>query len=235
MGIEFTDHSTVELIQSHASDEMVARAAWVSTIGEDSKEKDTGRIKGLINFLTREKHGSPFEHNSFTSFVKTPLFIRSEFHRHRVGWSYNEASGRYSQLKPEFYIPNAERNLVQIGKTGDYEFKPGSEKQYEKVVDVLKESSLAAYDAYENLIESGVAKEVARMHLPLNMMTSFYATCNARSLMNFLALRTQRENATFVSKPQYEIDQVATKMEEFFSEAMPIVYSAWNKNGRVAP
>ena len=231
----FFDESTVELVQANASDEMVARAAWVSTVGDESRTKEAGRIDGLINYLVREKHGSPLEHNSFTFYVKTPLFIRSEFHRHRIGWSYNEASGRYSQLKPDFFFPKRGRNLVQIGKTGAYEFVPGTDEQYDAVVDKIVENSTKAYEDYEELLELGVAKEVARMHLPLNLMTSFYATCNARSLMNFLALRTQRDNATFVSKPQFEIDEVASTMEEFFKQQMPITYKAWNQNGRVAP
>ena len=233
--LEFYDSSTVELVQANASDEMVARAAWVSTVGEESKTKDPGKMGGLINYLIRDRHGSPFEHNSFTFFVKTPLFVRSEFHRHRVGWSYNEESGRYSQMNPHFYIPASDRKLQQTGKVGHYIFEPGTDDQIKAVQRTLRLTSIETYNDYEYLLEEGVAKEVARMVLPLNLMTSFYATCNARSLMNFLALRTEREEATFRSTPQWEIDDVATQMEAYFEKQMPLTYASWCKNGRVAP
>ena len=233
--LEFFESSTVELVQANASDEMVARAAWVSTVGEESRTKDASKMGGLINYLMRDRHGSPFEHNSFTFFVKTPLFVRSEFHRHRVGWSYNETSGRYSQMQPHFYVPNSDRKLIQTGKTGAYVFEKGTLRQSAITASAIERTSHMAYGHYQYMIGEGVANEVARMVLPLNLMTSFYATCNARSLMNFLALRTEREDATFRSTPQWEIDDVATQMETAFEQQMPLTYASWNKNGRVSP
>ena len=98
-----------------------------------------------------------------------------------------------------------------------------------------KEISKKSYFEYEFLLDRGIAKEVARMHLPLNLMTSFWATCNARSLMSFLSLRTKGDSATFPSNPQWEINEVANQMEEAFKNQMPLTYAAWNNNGRVSP
>lgn len=233
--LNFYKGSKVELVNVQASDEMVAKAAWVSTVGEEAKEKDTTKIGGLINYLMRDRHGSPFEHNNFTFFIKTPLFVRSEFHRHRIGWSYNEESGRYSEMKPDFYIIPENRNLVQVGKPGSYEFLPGSPKEVALVQKEMMEDSEYLYSRYKSRLDRGVAKEVARETLPLNLMTSFWATCNARSLMSFLALRTKDDNSTFISNPQWEINQVATEMEKAFKKQMPLTYNSWNQNGRVSP
>ena len=151
--IKFYDHSEVELVNVSASDEMVARAAWVSTVGDEAKEKDAEKIGGLINYLMRDKHGSPFEHNMFTFFIKTPLFVRSEFHRHRIGWSYNEESGRYSQMKPHFYMIPDGRKVTQSGKPGHYEFAMGTEEQVQLAGGVQYDQAFIAYDQYEELLE----------------------------------------------------------------------------------
>ena len=234
--VTFRDDVDVELVEVNASDLRVAKAAWVSTKGSRAEdESDTGRISGLINYLVRDRHGSPFEHTSFTFAIRCPIFVVREFHRHRAGWSYNEESGRYTKLKPEFYVPNAERNLVQTGKPGHYVFGPGTFEQHLNTKAFLQATAEYAWDSYEMMLDNGVAKEVARMCLPLNIYTSFYATCNSRSLMHFLSLRTENEGSTYPSHPQKEIQMVADKMEQLFEVAMPITYRAWNKNGRVAP
>jgi thymidylate synthase (FAD) len=127
------------------------------------------------------------------------------------------------------------RNLVQTGKPGHYEFIGGTDSQYATVMAAITENSEYSWGRYERMLNQGIAKEVARMVLPLNIYTSFYATCNARSLMHFLGLRTENESATFKSHPQKEIQMVADKMEALFAEHMPITYKAWSENGRVAP
>ena len=95
--------------------------------------------------------------------------------------------------------------------------------------------SIAAFEAYQRMLEAGVAREVARIVLPLNIFSSMYVTVNARSLMNFLSLRTKREGTHFPSFPQREIEMCAEKMENAFRELMPLTYAAFNANGRVAP
>jgi thymidylate synthase (FAD) len=114
----FRDDVSVELIKASASDADVIWAARVSTAGEQSMDEigeDPARSAGLINYLARERHGSPFEHTSMTFFISAPIFVFREFMRHRIA-SYNEESGRYRELKPVFYVPNKDRNLIQIGK-----------------------------------------------------------------------------------------------------------------------
>lgn len=234
MDIQFKSEMTVKLINSMASDSAVAMAARVSTIGSDSlNETDPAKDAGLINYLMRDRHGSPFEHNAFTVFVEAPLFVFREFQRHRMA-SYNEESGRYTELKPVFYIPNADRKLVQVGKPGAYTFEPGDYQQTMMVPAELMRTSDAAYASYQSMLKQGIAREVARMALPLNIYSSMYVTMNARSLMNFLSLRSL-EQGTYPSFPQWEIADVATQMELIFSEKMPITHASFIKNGRVAP
>lgn len=234
--IEFSSEMDVELIQHMGDDSMVAHAALVSTKGDLSQEPISDEKKeGLINFLVRERHGSTTEHCYLTFRISAPIFVFREFHRHRIGWNYNEESGRYTQLKPKFYIPDENRALRQIGKPGAYEFIPGTEEQKVEVTSSLTSPAVISYQFYEHLIDEGVAKEVARMSLPLNTYSTMYATCNLRSLMHFLGLRTKRDNAKFPSYPQREIEMVAEKMEEHFKELFPITYRAFEDNGRVAP
>ncbi|MFD7549290.1 FAD-dependent thymidylate synthase [Streptomyces sp. NPDC059578] len=234
----FRSDVTVELVKHTASDADVLFAARVSTVGEQSLEeleKDPARSKGLINFLMRDRHGSPFEHNSMTFFISAPIFVFREFMRHRVGWSYNEESGRYRQLEPVFYVPDESRKLVQQGRPGKYVFVEGARAQQELVGRAMEDSYRQAYAAYLEMLEAGVAREVARSVLPVGMFSSMYATCNARSLMHFLGLRTQHELAAVPSFPQREIEMVGQAMEQHWEQLMPLTHAAFNANGRVAP
>ncbi|MEV0475293.1 FAD-dependent thymidylate synthase [Streptomyces prunicolor] len=225
---------TVDVVAHNASDWAVARAAWVSTLGASSAgiEKPT---EGLINFLMRDRHGSPFEHSFFTFYIEAPIFVVREFFRHRAGWSYNEESGRYKELRPVFYIPHKARPLVQVGKAGAYEFKAGNALQQSVAEVQLSHAYEEAFESYQCMLNHGIAREVARMALPVGIYTSFYATCNARSLMHFLSLRTKSENAAYPSFPQREIEMVAEKMESALDFLMPETYAAFEKHGRVAP
>lgn len=235
--IAFSSKVTVELTQFVGDDTAICNAARVSTLGELAALDEACPTKnaGLINYLMRDRHGSPFEHGSMTFMIKAPIFVFREFMRHRVGFSYNEESGRYKQLAPEFYIPGPERNLTQVGKPGAYSFEPGSYKQHAAVTGDLQRISTEAYGAYQRLLDLGVAREVARMCLPVNIYSSMYATCNPRSLMHFLGLRTDRADATFRSHPQREIEMVAEQMEDAFKGLFPVTWEAFNRNGRVAP
>lgn len=227
----------VKLIDSMGSDLGLARAAWVSTKGveADAAELDQAKIDGLLGFLLKNRHGTPFEHGSMTFLVEAPIFVFREWHRHRVGWSYNEESGRYTQLKPVFYVPDAERNLQQVGKPGHYEFVPGDEGQLAIVRQTIRDSSIKSYDRYEHMLSRGIAKEVARMVLPVNTYSSMYATCNPRSLMSFLSLRTKSEDSLFKSFPQREIEMGAEKMEAEFARLFPVTHGAFVSAGRVSP
>jgi thymidylate synthase (FAD) len=234
----FRSDVTVELIKHTASDADVLFAARVSTKGEASLEDvhaDPERSKGLLNFLMRDRHGSPFEHNSMTFFVSAPIFVFREFMRHRVGFSYNEESGRYRQLEPVFYVPAPERKLVQQGKPGAYVFVDGTPDQHKIVDEATRRACEAAYAAYLEMLDAGVAREVARGVLPVATYSSMYVTCNARSLMSLLSLRTRREDSKFPSFPQREIEMVAEKMEAEWARLMPLTHAAFEANGRVSP
>lgn len=234
--IKIRQTMTVELVKHNVTDSDVAMAARVSTIGGSHDEVvDLGKDAGLINYLVRDRHGSPFEHGSMTFYVETPIFVAREWFRHRAGWSYNEASGRYKRLEPSFYVPSPDRPLLQVGKPGAYQFKQGSDAHFARMASNMLGSYREAYEAYEDMLKSGIAREVARMVLPVGLYTSFYATCNPRSLMHFLSLRTTSEQAQFPSFPQREIEQCADQMEVAFAKLMPITMAAFDKHGRVAP
>lgn len=220
--IEYVSKSDVELIKTNATDDDVALAAWVSNnLDSVDRLENRDRVKGLINYLYREQHMSPFEHGSFTFKVDCPIFVTREFQRHRT-WSYNEVSGRYTELAPRFYLPKRERPLIQQGKIGQYYFTPGSDEQYVQMVASKKRTIETAWREYKLQLELGVAREVARDELPVAIYTQFYATANPRNVMQFLILRTA-PNAL------YEIREVANKIEEHFASTMPITYDIFDE------
>jgi thymidylate synthase (FAD) len=219
------DHGFVRLDGCMADDLSVVNAARVSFAqrSEELAERD----HGLIRFLMRERHGTPFEHNAFRFHVKLPIFVMREWARHRIG-SFNEWSARYSQLDPEFYIPEPEDVRTQVGKPGAYSFDPVAPELARHTREAQAAVYEQAYAAYVELLEQGVAKEVARNVLPVAIYTQFYWTVNARSLMNFLSLR----NAVTA---QREIRRYAAACEQLFGERMPITHSAFLANERRAP
>jgi len=235
--VEFLSDVGVALVRASASDADVLFAARVSTKGEQSLEDvdgDASRSEGLIRYLMRARHGSPFEHNSMTFYVHAPIFVFREFMRHRIA-SYNEESGRYRELQPVFYVPGPDRKLCQTGKPGHYEFVDGTTEQHALVEKEVRHACEEAYAAYRRMLDAGIAREVARVVLPLTIYSSMYVTMNARSLMNFLSLRTKRADSQFPSFPQREIEMVAERMEEHWKGLMPITHAAFEAGGRVAP
>ncbi len=225
----------VLLTRTEGEDLDIARAAWVSTKGARAEdEADPQRAAGLINMLMRDRHGSPFEQVGMQWLVSAPIFVWREHMRHRIA-SYNEMSGRYTKLEPVFYVPAPERPLVQQGKPGAYTFVPGDEDQYGETQWALERSAADTYAAYERLISYGVAKEVARMCLPVNIYSTAYVRMNLRALMNFLSLRVKSDGSKFPSFPQREIEMVAEGYERDFADEFPMAYQAFVDNGRVAP
>ncbi len=218
------DAGFVALDGALASDLTVVNAARVSF--NQASEEMSERDEGLIRFLMRNRHGSPFEHGYFRFLVKAPLFVVREHHRHRAGHSYNEWSGRYSKMECEFYVPEYVR--TQVGKPGAYTFEPVDDKTREAARREIEEQAARAFDAYERMIEQGVAKEVARAVLPLATYTKYFWSCNPRSLMHFCSLRNHED-------AQYEIRQYASAAESFLDRLMPATHAAFVANGRVAP
>lgn len=225
------DFGEVTLVDHMAGDDKVFGAARVSTgkRPEDTTKGETAD-RGLIEFLMRNGHGTPFEHAVFQFFVKAPLFVVREWQRHRMA-SYNEQSGRYSVMQPEFYVPDHVRvpdpgnkqSSVRVLAAG-----PVGPDWENLVLKSVRDSARLAYTTYETLIAEGVAREMARLVLPLNLYTSFWFTVNARSLMNFLELRN-------APAAQWEIQQYAQVLEDEFARLMPWTHDAFVNHGRVAP
>lgn len=186
------------------------------------------------NGKTAWSGNSPFEHVVFTFFVSAPIFVWREIMRHRMA-SYNEESGRYKVLDTVFYLPGSDRKLVQVGKTGEYRFIDGSPEQHTLLDAEMRESAIEDSARYHRLLDEGIAKEVARMNLPLNIYSSAWMTLNARSVMNFLSLRVQSEISKYPSFPQREIEMVAEAMEDVFAAVAPLTHRTFIENGRVAP
>jgi len=222
--VHVLDKGFVALDGVLASDLAVANGARVSF--NQAAQELSERDEGLIRFLMRDRHGSPFEHGYFRFIVKAPIFVVREHHRHRAGHSYNEWSGRYSKMQAEFYVPDNVR--TQVGKPGAYTFEPVDAETRDAAREEIERQSQEAFAAYERMLELGVAKEVARSVLPLNMYTTYYWSCNPRSLMHFCSLR----NSEFA---QYEIRRYAQAAERFLERHMPVTHAAFVANDRTAP
>jgi thymidylate synthase (FAD) len=223
--IRVLDHGFVRLDDAMATDLSVVNAARVSFARR--KEEMDESDEGLIRFLMRDRHGTPFEHNSFRFHIRTPLFVAREWFRHRIG-SFNEFSMRYARATDEFYIPEPEDVRSQVGKPGAYSFEPVSDELAETAREELRAVYEAAYAAYERLVEAGVARELARAAIPVGAYTEFYWTVNARALMNFVSLRA-------ADTAQREIRRYADACELFLAEKMPVTHASFVASGRVAP
>lgn len=236
--IKFTSAIMVRLVQSMGGDNMVVAAAKVSTSGEEAmKFIDMEANFGLINYLMKHRHGTPFEHSAVTFFVHAPIFVWREWHRHRI-MSYNEESGRYKTLDPVFYVPSRDRPMMKVD-----DWKPGrpkflrceNEVIYNHLIRNLKYSYEQSYEAYLDNLSMDIDPGLARNCLPVGIYSSCWVTCNPRSLMHFLSLRIHDESAKFASYPLYEIEEAALACESIFQQGWPLSYRAFVENGRVAP
>ena len=251
--VQIKDTIDVQYRQSMGEgDAVFAHAAWVSSMGEELPEeyKAPEKVEGLIKYLMKNRHGTPFEHAALTARVHAPIFVWREWHRHRIGWSYNEESARYKKLAPVFYVPPKGRPMFKVDN-----WKPGrpkfltydqfgggtcadvveAESRYHKLGDNLIESYKLAYQKYEENLELGIDPGLARDCLPVGIYSACWVTCNPRSLMNFLSLRTQSERANHPSYPLYEIEQGARGMEALFQKYWPVTHAAFCEFGREAP
>ena len=223
--IELLDHGFVRLDASMADDLSVANAARVSFARRKEELDDADR--GLIRFLMRDRHGTPFEHNSFRFHIRCPIFVAREWMRHRIG-SFNEFSLRYAKATDDFYVPELEDVRTQVGKPGAYTFEPVDGELAERTLKELRKVYDVAYETYTSLVEQGVARELARSVLPVGAYTEFYWTVNARSIMNFVSLRA-------AETAQREIQRYAFAIEAFLAREMPVTHAAFVANDRIAP
>ena len=219
------DHGFVRLDAVMADDLSVVNAARVSF----ARHKDAmdASDEGLIRFLLRERHGTPFEHNSFRFHIRCPIFVAREWFRHRIG-SFNEFSMRYAKATDDFYVPELEDVRSQVGKPGAYSFEPVDPELAERTREELREVYEHAFETYESLVEAGVARELARSVIPVGAYTEFFWTVNARALMNFVSLRV-------AETAQREIRRYADAVEQFFAAEMPVTHAAFVAADRVAP
>lgn len=237
MTIRFRSDMSVDLVDVMGTDASFVAAARVSVVGAEAEQfenADPAEHAGLIKYLVTHRHGTPFEHAVLTFRVEAPIFVFREWHRHRVE-SFNEQSGRYSVLEPVFHIPDRDRPLVNAGTSARPKMVPGDALQYERQCRRMRMSYHYAYNDYLASLDDGVAKEVAREILPVGIYSTMYATANVRAWLHFLSLRTSNQDATFVSYPQYEIEQAAKQVEAIVADHFPLTYSAFADNGRVSP
>jgi thymidylate synthase (FAD) len=223
--VRVLDHGFVRLDAAMAGDLSVVNSARVS-FGRRKEEMDESD-EGLIRFLMRDRHGTPFEHNAFRFHIRAPIFVVREWMRHRVG-SFNEFSMRYAKATDDFYVPAPEDVRSQVGKPGAYTFETVEPELAESTRETLESVYRTAYAAYEELVEAGIAREIARCALPVGAYTEFFWTVNARALMNFVSLRA-------AETAQREIRRYAEAVESFLAEKMPVTYEAFVANDRTAP
>ena len=218
------DYGFVELLDTMGDDRRCVAAARVSLRRDQlSLQNDTEaqmkRDRGLLRRLIQDKHTSPFEHAVFQFRVRAPIFVVRQWIRHRFA-SYNEESGRYIQLEDQFFVPDHFR--MRVGKAMDYNYEDMPEPQNSEALEALQNVYESARSLYESLLEQGVAREHARMVLPVSQYTTFVWTVNALSLMNFLNLRNS-------SHAQDEIRAYAEPIEEVFAEHMPWTHEAFRE------
>lgn len=220
------DHGHLELISWSGNDATIAHAARAS-FASQGEELAQERVAGMIRFMMDNKHGSVFEHCTITFEVKAPLVVMREWHRHRTQ-SYNEQSARYSIIPGEFYVPDFIRR--QVGKPGAYTFEPidPSDPLYTGARVRIRQNGEYAYRAYTDLLDRGVAKEQARLVLPVNMYSQMWATANLRNWLKFLELRNSPH-------AMYEIRLYAEAIEAELSDIYPATLARFVENGRVAP
>lgn len=239
--MEFKSTIDVKLIQSMGDDAKLAAAAWVSTSAEEGLQRAVDSpddVSGVINYLMKHRHGTPFEHSSLTFYVHAPIFVWREWHRHRIGFSYNEESGRYKTLAPVFYMPTRDRPMMKVDN-----WKPGRPKfllceedePFNRLLLNLQQSYTFSYNCYLDNLGLGIDPGLARDCLPVGIYSGCWVTCNPRSLMAFLSLRTHEPEAKQVSYPLWEIELAARACEEIFKQGWPITHQAFIDNGRVAP
>lgn len=223
----FTRALYVDVKQQVGSDRMICDAARVSTLGEDAEAKvrTIDQDAGLIRYLMKNKHGSPFEHGSITFIVTAPIFVFWDHVRHRIGVSYNIESSRYRDLEPRFFIETSSR--VQTGKPGHYTMSPGTPEQDELMMDEQMNACHRTWDAYQAQLAKGIAREQAMQILPMNTIISAYVTFNPRSLMKFLELR--------LGPARLELQRLANMYAAGFEHYWTATHAAFEAAGRIAP
>jgi len=223
--MKILNHGHLILEDSMGDDLTIVNAARQSfnQRSDEMGEKE----KGLINFLMRERHGTPFEMPTFRFNIKCPITVAREWQRHRIG-SYNEVSGRYKKLDPEFYLPDLKDMRTQVGKPGNYSFESLPIEDAKRFQELLAVFYHDATTLYERLLDEGLAKEVARSILPVGIYTQFTWNVNLRALLNFISLRSH-------PTAMLEIRKYSNGIEEIIKEIVPVTWECFEKHERVCP
>lgn len=235
MLIKCLDHGFVRLVDSMGGDLSIVRAARVSydaawRAGEDEKGDER-----LIGYLMRNSHTTPFEAVQFTFEVKAPIFVLRQWHRHRIGWSYNELSARYRELPEEYYVPEAEKIGVQskdnkqgrdIGGSGavGISVPPPALADNVWAASVMHTQNKSAFITYKALLEIGVPRELARGVLPVATYSHMFASANLHALFHLLRLRlhahAQYESRVYAEAMLYFAECVAPVATEHFKKTL---------------
>lgn len=227
----------VEYVGHMGGDERLVEAMLVSTKGLDAADAAAEKVRGRLNYLMKNRHGTPFECGALTVRVHAPIKVWREWHRHRVGFSYNEESGRYKQLDPVFWVPPRSRPMMRPeGFRSAYpDFDTATDEEYALLCRELHDGYQDAYDRYERLLEAGFDRGLARDVLGVGLFSTCYVTGNPRSFFHFLELRTKREDAKRPSRPLWEIAEAARQVEAILADRWPVAHGTWCANGRMAP
>ena len=226
--IPVLDHGFIRVIDYMGDDSSIVQSARVS-YGKGTKKVSTD--EGLIKYLMRHRHSTPFEMCEIKYHIKLPIFIARQWIRHRTA-NVNEYSARYSILDKEFYLPAKEQLAAQSQSNRQGRGDVIQGKQAEEVLNILKDDANRTYDNYEKLLNErfdgtkidenkvGLARELARMNLTLNTYTQWYWKTDLLNLLNFLFLRADNH-------AQYEIRVYADKMLDTVKRWVPITYQAF--------
>ncbi len=211
----------VRMVDYMGGDDRIVQSARVS-YGEGTKTVREDR--GLINYLIRNEHMSPFEQVIFTFHIKLPIFVARQMIRHRTA-RLNEISGRYSVMTNEFYLPSEEEIRFQStrNKQGSDDEKEVPAELRQRVLETLKKDHESVYQNYQDLIDEDIARELARINLPLSLYTQWYWQCDLRNLLHFLRLRMDWH-------AQYEIRVYAEAMMQCVRAVAPMATEAFEEH-----
>lgn len=216
--IDVLDHGYVRLIDHMGSDLSIVRAARVSFDADWRAGDDDDKDSKLIQSMMRRGHTSPFEHVVMTFEVKAPIFVFRQWHRHRT-WSYSELSARYAPMKEDYYVPDA--NQITGQHLTDKQMRGTEPHEFAELFrSNIDSASAASFNAYESLLRRGVARELARTVLPVNMYSRMFATVNLWNFFRFVKLRSD-EHA------QHEIRVYSDAMLKLAEQIAPVAVMAF--------
>lgn len=211
------NHGFVRLVDYMGGDESIVQAARVS-YGKGTKTVSEDRT--LIRYLMRHQHTTPFEMVEFKFHIKLPIFVARQWIRHRTA-NVNEYSGRYSIMPEEFYIPDEE--VIKFQSNSNKQGRDSEEVPPEirrRVLEILLDEQKAAFQGYQEMLNYNIARELARINLPLSLYTQWYWKIDLHNLFHFLKLRMDKH-------AQYEIRVYAEKMAEIVKAVVPMAYEAF--------